>query len=190
MSDAPETTLTPQALIARTLAVRTGQRTAGEAAALRQGLIAATEIHARPYTDIYLASENEKAAAGWRRATAICASATGSPQPSRDTRRVPLGASLRMLFNRENPGRTPQAGNSIVSQINSLPMLDLENASTTLALLIGRCSSHGIRVDFYALGRGLSRWGRGTNSRSRAVRNQIVSDFYQYIPATSKETVA
>lgn len=177
--------LTPDALITRTLTVRTGQRTAGEAAALRHGLLAATEAHARAYTDIFLAGESERSATGWRRAAAICASATGAPQTGRDNR-IPLGASLRALFNRENPGRTPHADNAIVAQVNALPMFDVENAAATLALLTGRCANHAIPIDFYALGHVLSRWGRGTNSRSRAIRNQIVSDFYRYIPSAGK----
>lgn len=188
MNDTPQHQTKPHSLITRTLHVRTGQKNAGEAAALRQGIISATEIYARPYTDVYLAGEDEKSATGWRRGAAICATATGAMQPRRESPRIAVGASLRRLFDQENPGRQPTASNTIVAQINSLPMLDLENAAATLALLIGRCSAHGIPVDFYRLGQTLSRWGRGTTRASRAVRNNIVSDFYQVI-YTPKEKV-
>ena len=185
-TDTTRQPLAPNQLIARALRVRNDQKAAGEAAALRHGLLPATEMFARPYTDVYLVGESRSSAAGWRRAAAICASSP-AVQQSTEGAWVPLGASLRQLHDRENPGLvSPSSGNAIVAQVNSLAMLDMDHSSQTLALLVGRCGRHGIPVDFYALGRSLSRWGRGTNSRSRAVRNQIVSDFYQITTITNK----
>lgn len=189
MSEQTTNPMSPHGLIARTLAARANPRMAGETAAIRQGLLLATEIHARPYTDLYLTGEHEKAAAGWRRGAAICAASPGVRQPG-PGKRVPLGASLRMLYDKGNPGRPPQPGNAIVAQVNSLPMLDLDNAAITLALLVNRCSIHGIPVDFHGLGRVLSRWGRGTRSRSRAVRNQIINDFYMYDRHNTEDTLS
>lgn len=176
--DDDKLTLTPTGLISHTLALRAQDR-AGELAALRFGLIQATELRARQYTDRFLESENDLGASGWRRAAAICAASTGSAQAAPGSI-LPVGGSLRLLYHKENPAPAINPANAIVTQVNSLPLLDLENAARILALLIGRCSSHHIPVDFYDLGRTLSRWGGGATAKSQYVRQRHISDFYRF----------
>lgn len=84
---------------------------------------------------------------------------------------IALGASFARLAR-------AAGGSTTERQIASLPLLDLEAASSVLDGLVGRCSKHSIPVDFRALSRTLINWGSGSTIRAREVRNQIVLDFY------------
>lgn len=169
----------PEALIELALRVRNDSGRAGSAAGIRYGIVPATEAAAYPFVQSHLAGCRPGAAAGYRRAAAICVSARSAPQKGAGTW-LPVGASIRILFNTENPGRSPESGDSVSRQIGILPMVPMEAASETFSLLIGRCALRSIPVDFYGLARTLALWGNGISSQSRGVRMDVVETFYSY----------
>ena len=164
------------ALIGAVLA-RRGDRTSGAyLSAVRAGISPATEMQARQFTQRHLGELSPRAAAGARRAAAICASSTGAPAVSRK----PLGESLLDLHLRENNNKPPsvEEPNSIISAVGALPLLDLESAAQSIAQLVGRCAQHSIGVDFVDLARTLTFWGEGITPQSQETRARIVSAFY------------
>jgi len=169
----------PEALIELALRVRNDNGRAGIAAGIRCGIVPATEAASFPYVQSHLAGCRPGVAAGYRRAAAICVSARSAPQKGTGIW-LPVGASIRMLFNKENPGRSPESGDSVARQVGILPMVPMEAASETFSLLISRCSQRLIPVDFYGLARTLSLWGNGISSQSREVRTEVLTSFYSY----------
>ena len=66
----------------------------------------------------------------------------------------------------------------MLMQINSLPMLDVEQAANVFGLLIGRCSDNGVTVNFYDVAATLIDWGSGSTQSSQKTRSQILTAFY------------
>lgn len=187
--------LTLDGLIGYTLRVRssTTRGAPADAAALRAGLSPATETYALSRTELYLTGLPLAARIGARRAAGICAAATNAPQTGDTKQHWKVGDSIRALYDRENPGRdiSKDPGYGIVQSVSALPMLDVEAAAATMAMLIQRCSHRGIAVNYYDLARTLSYWGNGISPRSVQTRQRVVSSFYQHTtrPATAASPV-
>lgn len=181
------------ALIGRVLGLRTRDRSAGVLAAIRSGIVPATEALAFPYTEALLAPWASRAArTGVRRTAAMVALHKDARQfrlptdgePGR--KRHPLGLSLRLLHSRsfgyiagslDASSNTPKR-NALTMQVDALPMLGLEEAASSVSLLVGRCGHEGITVDFYDVARTLAHWGNGITPQSRNTRNRVVQEFY------------
>ena len=170
--------LTWKGLIKEALRVRDESNLAGHTSALRAAISPASETFAFAYTEKYLSRLKPVQRAAARRAAAICASSKGAKQPDKQADGKPtfkpIGRSIGDLKNRSGG-----AGDSIASQINSLPLLDMESAATVLGLLIQRCAAKGITVDYFDLARTLINWGNGINEKSRNTRGNVVAAFHQ-----------
>jgi len=181
------------ALIGRVLGLRTSDRSAGVLAAIRSGIVPASEALAFPYTEALLAPwTSEAARTGVRRTAAMIALHKDARQfrlptdvePGR--RRHPLGLSLRLLHSRNfgygagslNASNNTPKRNALTMQVDALPMLGLEEAASSISLLVGRCGHESITVDFYDVARTLAHWGNGISPTSRATRNRVVQEFY------------
>lgn len=183
----------PYALIGRVLALRTSDRSAGVLAAIRSAIVPATEALAFPYTEALLApGASEAARTGVRRTAAMIALHKDARQfrlptnPEPGPKRHPLGLSLRILHSRnfgygagslDVSNNTPKR-NALTMQVDALPMLGLEEAASSISLLVGRCGHEGITVDFYDVARTLAHWGKGITPQSRTTRNRVVQEFY------------
>ena len=176
-------------LVGRALGIRMSQGQRGARAALATALVPATEALAFPYTESVLApvrNPQQKAAA--RRVAGMIATHkhTVQFQPAEDgPRHRPFGRSVELLHRRNfgyAPGDLDGSGsikrNAITMQVDSLPLLPLEEAAQVIALLVSRCGDQGISVDFFDIARTLTYWGDGISPRSRATRNRVVEDFY------------
>ena len=202
--DRPPTTRDWQGLIGRVLFCREwnqdttkDNRFSGYIAALRMAVTSATEVNAYAYTEAYLSSLPEPQRVGARRAAGICASTprvmtTADPaSKDADSPAPRLGASLRHLYHHETdqwpatfePDGTPRQ-NALLNQVNSLPLLDLEQAAALFFSLIKRCEEARVRVDYFDLARTLIYWGNGRSESSRKARQRLLRDFY-YIPHTA-----
>lgn len=155
---------------------------AGWLAAVRNGLVTATEVQALPATATFTSgltgAHQQK---GARKAAAIRTinKKTRSFTATDDHRYQPLGVSLRVLYKADR-GRYPNdaSADALTMQINALPLMDLESATTVLNQMVGRCAGQGVTVDFYDLARTLIWWGNGISPASRRTRNNIVAAFY------------
>jgi hypothetical protein len=171
-------------LVASTVRDRHDPRHAGKTSALRFAAVPATEISAFGFTEAYLGGMPQAKRVAVRRAVGICAKHLGAGQPDSF---LPVGGSLRMLHKHEwgyDPGSFSTDGlrrNAMTMQVDSLPLLDQESAAQTLDLLVGRCASAQISVDFFAVTRLLMEWGNGMSPDSRESRARVVCDFYSYI---------
>lgn len=177
-----DTDLTWRSLVGRTLAER--DRPSHRIAALRQGVHAATELGAMPYTEAYFGRLAPRQRAGARRGVAICAKHTGTRQVDREGPRLGLGSSLRLLH-RDATGAWPghsESRNQIESQVASLTYLDLESTASVLDGLVGRCGEAGVVVDFFDVTRTLVDWGDGATPESRVTRARVITHFYSPIP--------
>jgi hypothetical protein len=98
----------------------------------------------------------------------------------------PIGQSLRLLHSRNvgyaagalDPSSNTPRRNALTMQVDALPLLGLEEAASSISLLIGRCADEDVVVDFYDVARTLAHWGNGISAGSRATRNRVVQDFY------------
>lgn len=175
------------ALTTRALAARNNDRQKGVRAALAHALTPATESLAFAYTEALLAPmENRQAKTAARRVAGIICTHKHTPayrRPEGGNPR-PLGKALRMLHKATqgyDAGDLADGAfrrNQMTMQIDSLPLLPLEEAVQVIALLVGRCGHAGIAVDFYDMARTLTRWGNGITPASRNVRNRVVEQFY------------
>lgn len=175
-------------LIGLAVTRRTQSRYAGYTAALRGAAVSATEKNAYAHTEPYLSSLTQRQRVGARRAAGICAASPGAHQPARkeDGRSPyrPLGHSLRDLYmavNKTAPSTLDGNGivnNAMLMQINSLPMLDVEQAAAVFGLLVTRCSNNGITVDHFDVARTLIDWGNGISTNSQKTRSQVLTAFY------------
>jgi CRISPR type I-E-associated protein CasB/Cse2 len=155
---------------------------AGWLAAVRNGLVTATEVQALPATATFTSgltgAHQQK---GARKAAAIRTinKKTRSFTATDDHRYQPLGVSLRVLYKADR-GRYPDdaSADALTMQINALPLMDLESATTVLNQMVGRCAGQGVTVDFYDLARTLIWWGNGISPASRRTRNNVVAAFY------------
>lgn len=175
-------------------------RFSGYIASLRMAVTPATEVNAYAYTEAYLGSlSSESQRVGARRAAGICAAtprvaaAQGSTDGEPDSHAPRLGASLRQLYRHETdqwPATFESDGtprqNALLNQVNSLPLLNVEQAAALLFALIKRCEDANVRVDFHDLARTLIYWGNGMSESSRQQRQRILRDFY-YIPVTAAQ---
>lgn len=175
-------------LISLAVTRRTQSRYAGYTAALRGAAVSATERNAFAHTEPYLSSLNQRQRVGARRAAGICAASPGAHQPSRKgdgkSPYRPIGQSLRDLYvvvNKADPSTLDGNGvvnNAMLMQINSLPMLDVEQAAAVFGLLVSRCSDHGITVDYFDMARTLIDWGNAISTKSQQSRSRVLTDFY------------
>ena len=171
-------------LITEVIARRNDPRSNAWAAAVRTALTSATEMNALGYTERYLVDMSPKQRIGGRRAAAICASNTGAPQ-SGGGFYMPIGRSLRNVYKSTN-GTDPSvldsgghvSNNAMLMQINSLPMLDVEQAANVFGLLIGRCADKGVAVNYYDLAKTLIYWGTGATPNSQKTRANVLTAFY------------
>lgn len=150
---------------------------AGWTAGIRAALTLSTESQAYPYTEAHLTDVPKNQRVGLRRAAGITAATRGCPQ-AKDNRRV--GTTLRQLYvalNSEPPEKS-KTQNATLSQINSLPLLDVEQAAATLALLIQRCEQHKIQVNYFDLAQTLQYWGNSISKASQRTRRTVLQDFY------------
>lgn len=169
---------TPNDLITVILHRRQDPAFAAQLAAIRSALTSATEVYALGHTEPYLAGLPRVAATGARRAAAITAVAQDTLQASPNTY-LPLGASLRRLYAVDNPGKDPVTHvSAFTQQVNSLPLLDVESAAAVLSLLVQRCGSAQVPMNFYDLLATLMWWGNGIGSHSRDTRANVVARFY------------
>lgn len=154
-------------LIGEVLARRDHAGDAGWTASVRRAITPASEVGAYGATERHLIDiRSDRTKSSVRRAAAICATATGSPQGQGN-----LGTSLAMLARQEN-------SDGVEGKVTALPLLDPENAAIALSSLIQRCSHYSIPVNFYQLADTLGRWGDGLTPDSRRVRQRLVGEFY------------
>lgn len=178
-----------RALVYRVLAVR--QRALGPQGNGR-GILAAfasaihpmTEATAYPYTEALLGDLGPEQRIGARRAAAMVAVHRETRATGEGTY-TPIGATLRRLHHADQqswPGAIDSSGSvkrtAMSMQVDSLPLLDVENAAQIIGGLVGRCAGHDIPVDFASLASTLAFWGDGMSARSRKHRARVVQDFY------------
>lgn len=155
---------------------------AGWLAAVRAGLVSATDTQALPATVAYIQHlQGEQQRVGARRAAAIRAvqKPTKDFEPTETEKWRALGKSFSLLYRAEY-GRYPRddSHEAMAAQINALPLMDVESAAVVLNQLIGRCAGHGISVDFRDLSATLVFWGNGISPASRRTRDRVVLVFY------------
>lgn len=162
--------------IGEVLAKRSNPAFAGWTAAVRSALTPATETLAYPYTEAHLGQVSVPQRAGLRRAAGITAAHPQAPHSGS----APIGANLRRLYQTlhgEAPERTGTA-NAFLSQVGSLPMLDVEQAAMIFDTLIGRCAGTGTPVNYFDLTQTLRYWGNGVTTSSQQTRAKVLRDFY------------
>lgn len=177
-------------LVGRALALRDNPYQRGARSALAAALIPATESLAFPYTEAVLADvRNPQAKSAARRVAGMVATHKHAVQyqPKADSarKRKQFGESVGFLHYK-NFGRRPGAidsegaieRNALTMQVDSLPILPMEQAAQVIALLVSRCANEGISVDFFDIAATLTQWGSGISPRSRDVRNRVVESFY------------
>lgn len=171
-------------LISEVISRRNDPRSNAWTSAVRTALTSATEMNALGYTERYLADLSPRQRTGGRRAAAICASNAGAPPASGDFY-LPIGRSLRNLYkalNGADPSILDSGGhvsnNAMLMQVNSLPLLDVEQAANVFGLLIGRCADKGIAVNYYDLAATLIFWGTGATPQSQRTRSAVLTAFY------------
>lgn len=172
--------------IGEVLAKRSNPAFAGWTAAVRSALTPATETLAYPYTEAHLGQVPPSQRAGLRRAAGITASHSRAPHSSS----APIGANLRHLYQAlhgEAPERTGIA-NAFLSQMGSLPMLDVEQAAMIFDTLIGRCAGNGTPVNYFDLTQTLRYWGNGVAASSQETRAKVLRDFYTPRPTTTSSS--
>jgi CRISPR type I-E-associated protein CasB/Cse2 len=181
-------------LISRVLGLRSSDRAAGVLAAIRAGIVPATEALAFPYTEAALRGwPSEAARTGVRRTAAMVALHKDVRQFTQPADRGeqqrpghPLGLSLRQLHKQNfgyaagalDPSTSIPKRNALTMQVDALPLLGLEEAASAISLLVRRCGDEGVVVDFYDIARTLAHWGDGISERSRRTRNRVVQHFY------------
>lgn len=155
---------------------------AGWLAAVRNGLVSATEIQALAATATFTSGlVRARQQEGARKAAAVRAinKRTRSFTTTADDRYQPLGLSLRFLYKADR-GRFPDdtSADALTMQINALPLMDLASATTVLNQMVGRCAGQGVTVNFYDLARTLIWWGNGISPASRRTRSNVIAAFY------------
>lgn len=173
-------------------------RFSGYMAALRMAVTSATEVSAYAYTEAYLSSlASESQRIGARRAAGICASTprVTSAASDDDATSMKLGVSLRHLYHQENgewPATFESDGaprqNALLNQVNSLPLLDVEQASALFFSLIKRCENASVSVNYLDLASTLIFWGNGVSQSSRDVRRRLLRSFYSVPPIEAQQT--
>ncbi|MCH8611571.1 type I-E CRISPR-associated protein Cse2/CasB [Arsenicicoccus dermatophilus] len=155
---------------------------AGWTASVRRAITPATEVAAYGATERFVpATLRPTQAAGLRRAAAICAGATGAPQD--DSPYATVGRALARLHR-------AIGGNHVEQRVQTLPLLDTENAAISLGHLVDLCSQHHVPVNFHDLARTLTSWGDGLSQRSQDIRRAVVHDFYTTRPDPEPGTTA
>lgn len=138
-----------------------------------RGVEASTEHYAFPWVLRFV--DDERAKTAMLRAAGLCAAYRDIPQANK-----PLGASLRdlSLLRSGKKSLDPDAPDVIASRLASLQEQDLEQVSATIRRLLDLARGSGVGVDFYRIGRLLSRWGNGYTEASQSVRASVLGDYY------------
>lgn len=175
----PEHTLMGRVLRQRELAEQGTGR--GVLAAYRTLVHAATEAQGRAYSEAVLAGLRPVQKLGARRAAGLAATHSSV----RHSPKIPFGTAARLLHARAHngwPGDIDSSGalkaNALTSQVNSLLLLDLEQAVVVFDAVLARFPAAGTRVDFHDIAHTLTHWGNGLDQRSDQIRNQVIADFY------------
>ncbi|WP_101525910.1 type I-E CRISPR-associated protein Cse2/CasB [Nocardioides houyundeii] len=155
----------------------------GVLSAIASGIHPMTEASAFPYTEAILSGLSPSQRVGARRAAAMIA--VHRDVRATSERSTPIGTTLRSLHAKAHSswpgdvdGKSVPKRTAMSMSIDSLPLLDVDNASQVISGLVGRCAQHGIPVDFASLATTLTFWGDGLSSKSRSHRAKVVQDFY------------
>ncbi|WP_185995562.1 type I-E CRISPR-associated protein Cse2/CasB [Nocardioides campestrisoli] len=163
--------------------VRAGGAGRGVLSAVAAGIHPMTEAGAFPYTEAALSGLSVSQRVGARRAAAMIAVHRDARATSEG--HTPIGSTLRSLHAKAHSswpgdvdGKSVPKRTAMSMSVDSLPLLDVDNAAQVISGLVGRCAQHGIPVDFASLATTLTFWGDGLSSKSRSHRAKVVQDFY------------
>lgn len=175
----PEHTLMGRVLRQRELAERGTGR--GVLAAYRTLVHPATEAQGRAYSEAALTALRPQQKLGARRAAGLAAANSSV----RHTPNVSFGTAARLLHRKAHggwPGDIESSGalkaNALTSQVNSLLLVDVEQAVVVVDAVVARFGAAGVPVDFHDIAHTLTHWGSGLDHRSEQVRNRVIADFY------------